>query len=268
MRVPTEQRVPAERRAVLAGILAMAGAALVTGASPSPAPRDPWPGDSVTVRGEHSVVIGHRVPPSRLADLAARADRARRTVLEVWGPVRAVVLFPADDAEAAALAGASPAAVAGLAALADAGRVIVLPSGYARLSGTGRDVVLAHELTHVATGATRGGRVPVWLSEGFADYVGYRDAGIATATAAAELAAEVREGRLPARLPGPADFAAGAPRRAQAYEEAWLACRYVAQRYGERALVRLYGSDVGGVPGLSPAEFTAGWRDHLRRELG
>ena len=86
-------------------------------------------------------------------------------------------------------------------------------------------MVITHELTHVATGATRGGRVPMWLSEGFADYVGYRDAGIPVRTAAAELAAEVRAGILPARLPGPGDFAPGAPRLAQAYEEAWLACR-------------------------------------------
>ncbi|WP_344749472.1 hypothetical protein [Streptosporangium vulgare] len=85
-----------------------------------------------------------------------------------------MILFPGTDAEAAALAGAG--STRGLAAMATRDRVIVLPSGYARLTETGRDVVITHELAHVATGATRGGRVPMWLSEGFADYAGYRDA--------------------------------------------------------------------------------------------
>ncbi|MFJ2029245.1 hypothetical protein [Streptosporangium sp. NPDC087985] len=258
--------VPRGRRAVLTGMLALMSAGLAAGAGPLPQETDGlWPGAATVVRGEHSVVVGHRVPAARLRDLASRADRAARTVGRIWGPVRAVILYPATDAEAATLAGAG--STGGLAALATADRVVVLPSGYARLSETGRDVVIAHELTHVATGATRGGRVPMWLSEGFADYVGYRDTGIGIREAAAELAQEVRAGLLPARLPGPADFAPGAPRLAQAYEEAWLACRYIAERFGEKALVRLYGSDVGSTLGLSQAELTAAWRDHLRREL-
>ncbi|WP_329092815.1 MULTISPECIES: hypothetical protein [unclassified Streptosporangium] len=286
--------VPKGRRAVLAGMLALMSAGpfagtgpLLAGAAPlprvprhlspydagtlpdaTPSPRDLrdlWPGAAVTVRGEHSLVIGHGVPAAVLRDLAARADRARATIAEIWGPVFAVILFPATDAEAAALAGAG--STHGLAAMATADRVIVLPSGYARLTATGKDVVITHELAHVATGATRGGRVPMWLSEGFADYAGYRDAGIAVRTAAAELAAEVRSGVLPGRLPAPADFAPGAPRLAQAYEEAWLACRFVAERFGEKALVRLYGSDVGSALGLPVAEFTGAWRDYLRKEL-
>lgn len=251
---------------MLAGMLALMGAGLVAGARPTPrTAHDLWPGTATVVRGERSLVVGHRVPPAELRDLASRADRACRTVAEVWGPVRAVIVVPATDAEAATLAGTE--ATVGLAALATQGRVIILPAGYARLSAVGRDVVITHELTHVATGATRGGRVPMWLSEGFADYVGYRHAGIAVRVAAAELAAEVRAGALPSALPGPADFAPGAPRLAQAYEEAWLACRYIAERFGEKALVRLYGSDTGSTLGLSRAELTAAWRDHLRREL-
>ncbi|GIH81515.1 hypothetical protein [Planobispora longispora] len=255
--------VPQGRRAVLAGMLALAGAGLTAGAAPLP--EDLWP-DGAVLRGEHYVVVGHRVPADLLDDLAVRAERARRRVAAIWGPVRPVILFPETDAEAEALAGAG--ATGGLAAMATADRVIILPGGYARLSEIGRDVVITHELTHVATGATRGGRVPMWLSEGFADYVGYAASGLAVRTVAAELAAEVRAGVLPARLPGPADFAPGAVRLAQAYEEAWLACRYIAGRYGERTLVRLYGSDVGTVLGLTAADFTAGWRDYLRKELG
>ncbi|MEU4833985.1 hypothetical protein [Streptosporangium sp. NPDC023615] len=267
---PPGGSVPRGRRAVLAGLLALLGAGPLTGSGPLPADlHDLWPDGTTVVRGRHSTVAGHRVSPAALRDLAARADRARRTVTAIWGPVRALILFPATDAEAAAIAGTrSTPALASLAALATADRVIVVPSGYARLTEAGRDVVITHELAHVATGATRGGRVPMWLSEGFADYAGYRDAGIPVRTAAAELAAEVRAGVLPARLPGTADFAPGAARLAQAYEEAWLACRFVAERFGEKALVRLYGSDVGSTLGLSAAGFTRAWRDYLRRELG
>ncbi|GIH96475.1 hypothetical protein ACFFMN_19505 [Planobispora siamensis] len=268
--------VPRSRRAVLAGTLALAGATLAAG--DAPVGREPWPGAKV-LRGERYVVIGHRIHSGLLADLAARAERARRKVAAVWGPVRPVILFPETDAGAEILAGAG--ASDGLAAMATADRVIVVPSGYARLSRIGRDVVIAHELTHVATGATRGGRVPTWLSEGFADYVGYSGSGLDVRTVAAELVREVRAGTLPDGLPGPADFAPGAARLPQVYEEAWLACRYIAGRFGERALVRLYGGpppggagtpsrggDVEAVLGLSPAAFTAGWRDYLRRELG
>ncbi|GAA3149067.1 hypothetical protein GCM10010466_44990 [Planomonospora alba] len=257
--------VPQGRRAVLAGMLALIGAGPAAAAAPIPAA--PWPG-AVVLRGRDSVVVAHRAAAGLLEDLAARAERARRRIAGIWGPVRPVVLLPETDAEAAVLAGASgPGATAGMAALATADRVVVLPSGYARLSEVGRDVVITHELVHVATGATRGGRVPTWLSEGFADYVGYAGTGLDTRTVAAELAAEVRAGVLPEGLPGPADFAPGAPRLAQAYEEAWLACRYVAERFGERALVRLYGGDAETVLGLTAAELTAGWRDYLRRVL-
>jgi hypothetical protein len=150
--------------------------------------------------------------------------------------------------------------------------VIVVPGGFDRLTPTGRDVVLAHELTHVAAGT---GGLPVWLSEGFADYVAYRDAGLAVPAAAAELAAEVRSGRAPRELPGPAAFAPGADRLAAAYQEAWLACRFIAARTGEARLVRLYrearavGADRALTAlGLPVATLTALWRTYVRDELG
>ncbi|MFC4059763.1 hypothetical protein ACFOWE_15770 [Planomonospora corallina] len=262
--------LPQGRRAVLAGMLALMGAGLTAAAAPTPvapAPAAPWPG-AVVLREQESLVIAHRGAAGLLEELAARAERARHRIARIWGPVRPVVLLPETDAEAAVLAGASGlTATAGMAALATADRVVVLPSGYARLSEVGRDVVITHELVHVATGATRGGRVPMWLSEGFADYVGYAGTGLDVRTAAAELAGEVRAGALPGGLPGPADFAPGGARLAQAYQEAWLACRYVAGRFGERALVRLYGGDAETVLGLSAAEFTAGWRDYLAEVL-
>ncbi|WP_248959405.1 hypothetical protein [Sphaerisporangium perillae] len=230
--------------------------------------------DAVTPgRGDPSPEAAGAPGPLGLADLARRADRASLIVARVAGPVRPLILVPATTEQAAALA--APAAVGGLAAVAAADHVIVEPRSFARLTGTGRDVVLAHELTHVAMGAAMDGRTPKWLVEGFADYVGYLHAGLPVARAAAELAEEVRAGAPPEALPGPGAFAAGSARLAQAYEEAWLACRYVAGRFGERALVTLYRESRRGDPdtaltrtlGMSEEEFTAAWREYVRRQL-
>ncbi|WP_157244456.1 hypothetical protein [Nonomuraea typhae] len=181
-------------------------------------------------------------------------------------PVRPRVEVAADAGEAARMAGV--ASVEGLAAVADAGRVIVIPETYARLTPTGRDVVLTHELTHVAAG-TEG--LPAWLYEGFADYVAYKDAGLAVPVAAAELAAEVRAGRVPRSLPGPEAFAPGSARLAQSYQEAWLACRFLAERLGEARLVKLYhDARRAGAHRALPwpvAELTDRWRRYVRKEL-
>ncbi|MER6945587.1 hypothetical protein ABT294_16305 [Nonomuraea sp. NPDC000554] len=265
------------RRAALAGVVLLAAA---SASAPPGGPlahdglRDLWPDGARTVRGARSLVVGHHADAGLLRDLARRADAAGERVSAVLGgQVRPLVLVPDSTADGARLAGLTGVAgLDGLAAVADDGRVIVLPTAFARLTPTGRDVVLTHELTHVAAGTDH---LPTWLYEGFADYVGYRDAGLAVPVAAAELAAEVRAGRLPRELPGPAAFAAREPGRlARAYQEAWLACRFLAGRFGERTLVRLYrdaqsrGVDAAlAALGLSVETLTARWRDYVRDEL-
>ncbi|MCA2188518.1 hypothetical protein [Nonomuraea cavernae] len=272
------------RRAVLAAALLLAlpsaagpfgpppGAVMSPSEGLPPEARGIWPGARVS-HGVRAVVAGHPgADRELLGDLARRADLAGARVAEVLGqPVRPVVLVPGSAGEAARLAGV--AEVDGLAAVADAGRVIVVPENFARLTPTGRDVVLTHELTHLVAG-TEG--LPTWLYEGFADYVGYRDAGLAVPVAAAELAEEVRAGRPPRELPGPAAFAPtdDTERLARSYQEAWLACRFLAERSGEGTLVRLYrDAQRAGVDralasaGLSVGTLTAQWRAYVRRQL-
>ncbi|GAA5074181.1 hypothetical protein HNP84_009464 [Thermocatellispora tengchongensis] len=260
---------PVRRRLALSGLLAVAAGAALTGAAPPAAPPA-----GIVVYGVHARVTGAAgVPRARLAEIAAVADRAHDTVAEVWGAVPVLVEVPATREQATRLAGTP--ALWGLAAVATADRVVIVPDGFSRLSAAGRQVVLTHELTHVATGAATGTGLPLWLTEGFADYVGYRDSGIPLPTAAAELAAEVRAGVLPGSLPADGDFRAGAARLPQAYEAAWLACHYIARRYGEDALVRLYREALRrGVPaalgtlGLTTATLTARWRVYVRAALG
>ncbi|GLZ10454.1 hypothetical protein Acsp04_06890 [Actinomadura sp. NBRC 104425] len=242
-------------------------------------------GPLTVVRGGHTLVVGDG---PRLQEIAHRLDAAVPVVSGVVGSGgwrrRTVALVPADARLASALAGPSQdldriAAVATVAPTAQgpgADRVVVSPAAFARLNELGRDVVLTHELTHVATGGARDGRTPLWLIEGLADYVGYLRADIGVRSAARELRAEVAAGRLPAGLPGRADFAGSSPRLSQAYQEAWLACRMIAERYGEAALVRLYRA-AGRIPedtalretlGVGRDRLTALWRGYLREELG
>ena len=162
-------------------------------------------------------------------------------------------------------------------------RVVITPTAFGRLNALGRHVVLTHELVHVAMGGARDGRTPMWLIEGLADYVGYKDAGVDTKAAGRELANLIGSGDMPATPPGRTDFEGSGERLSAAYEEAWLACRMIAERYGEDTLVRLYrtAKDEPGeagdpraedralhsVLGVGSTRFDELWRAYLRKEL-
>jgi hypothetical protein len=228
--------------------------------------------DATIIRTGGSLLLIARGAPGT-ATFAGEVERARRAVNRVWKVAGAVVLVPRSTRDAAVLA--EPAGVRGMAALADVDHVIIEPEGFGRLSEVGRRVVLAHELTHVATEAATSGNMPTWLVEGFADYVGYLDSGLPPRVAAAELAEEVRAGVLPQELPGREAFKAGSARLPQVYEEAWLACRYIAERFGAERLVALYRAARDGDPGTAMArtlgvtlgDFTEDWRRYVRRQL-
>jgi hypothetical protein len=100
---------------------------------------------------------------------------------------------------------------------------------------------------------------------------------------AQELAPDARRGRLPRALPDDKQFANSNKSLPQAYELSWLACQLIAERYGERRLVRFYRAVADerdgagdaqvldrafrGTLGLSTAEFVAQWRAYVRRQL-
>ncbi|MEO3823447.1 hypothetical protein [Actinomadura sp. B10D3] len=247
---------------------------------------DIWDAGPLAVaRGRAALVIGDA---AGLRGIAARLDAAVPDVTGVVGmgwARRVVALVPADPGLASALAGPgqSLGQIAALATVAPApssggrgeDRIVVSPATFGRLNDLGRTVVLTHELTHVATGGARDRSTPLWLIEGFADYVGYRQVKIGVRAAAGELRREVAAGRVPAALPGAAAFSSGSPRLSQAYQEAWLACRMVAGRYGEATLVRLYraagrapeAAALRDVLGLTRERFTGMWRDYVKKEL-
>jgi hypothetical protein len=91
----------------------------------------------------------------------------------------------------------------------------------------------------------------------------------------------VRAGNVPKRLPSNRDFRGTNQALPQVYESGWLACRYIADRYGQAKLVRFYravGTATGprdqAVPGalrdwlgLTPRRFTSLWRAYVRAQL-
>ncbi|WP_018654861.1 hypothetical protein [Actinomadura flavalba] len=246
-----------------------------------------WDGGPLrVVTGAASLVIGDA---PEVAEISRRLDAAEPVVTSVTGRGWArtsVALAPARPAVARALAGSSSPDLTRIAALATvapgvdggrgADRVVVSPGTFTRLTATGRDVVLTHELTHVALDAARDTRTPMWLIEGLADHVGYKRANLGVREAAAELRADVRAGRVPSALPDAAAFSASSDRLTQAYQESWLACRMIARDHGEKILLHLYrtagrtseSAALRSTLGLSLSRFTAQWRTELRRELG
>lgn len=256
-----------------------------------------WDQGTVRImRGAHSLVLGVGQSDRSLRGFADLADRAVPAVSEAWGAQwsrRVVVLVPKSLEGMAGLLGSPASSYRGIAAVttgetgaparAPADRVIVNPDAFALLGSLGEQVVVTHETTHVATRSRTTAATPLWLSEGFADWVGYRSVGRTPAEAAPELARAVDRDRLPAALPSDKDFGftGDASRLARAYESGWTACRMIADRWGESRLRAFYravgehGKRDGAVEqamrevlGTTPEAFTREWRGYLRTQLG
>jgi hypothetical protein len=208
-----------------------------------------------------------------------------RRVLEGW-PGGLVVVLPRTTAQLEQMLNARPGSYAKIAAVtasADGGgdpsapvRVLLNPPVFTGLGPIAGQVVLSHEATHAATGATYRD-MPLWLVEGFADYVALAREPVPLKVAAGQALQQVRRHGPPSELPDADDFATSAHGLGASYEAAWLACRLVAQRYGEDALLHLYRQvartgDVGAAfeqaLGTDVDSFTAQWQDHLRRLAG
>lgn len=245
----------------------------------------------------HVLVVGDAARRSDLARLATRLEKAVADVRRIWpepswnGKVIAYASLDrrfvsewfgdqaADgkrdrpdgqasfEARVASLPGAAPDPAKGPA------RLVVTPY-LLRQTDTYSLSVLRHEVTHVAT--DRLGRYPpAWLLEGAAEYTGFRiggarvDAartfgqhGVSEATAGAML-----DGSWRPRLvnDGHAFYEGTSQSVEDAYIDGWIAALYVADRYGDATLRRLYQAacDQPGSDGWDEVDEAA-----LRRVLG
>jgi len=247
-----------------------------------------WLAGPVTVRRTPDVLV-------LVSDVGARAEHEAARYLDLGRAARPVVQrvlpdwegglvleVPSTQEELDQTLAAEPGEYAGVAAVTASpdlsnapgspAHVFLNPAELDRLRSLGAQVVVSHEATHVATEATSAQSVPQWLLEGFADYVSLRDVDLPDSRAAAQIIAQVRDTGPPQGLPGATEFDASTGHAGAAYESAWLACRVLADRRGERALVDLYDDLGDGVPlaralrdgfGWTEADLVRAWQARL-----
>ena len=243
------------------------------GKNPARWKRPFWSLGTVRVgRGERSLVISTD-PDVDVKAYARVLDKAIDDVSKVWRAPwsrRVVLYLPGTQSQMEYVLGARQASYGQIAAVTTAEasmrmpgapvRIVANPKLFAKLSAQGRRIVLTHETTHVASNATAS-PVPLWLAEGFADYVAFSTVDVSVRSAASELIKAVKEGEGPKSLPDASAFAASSKRLAVAYESSWLACRMIAEKYGRDELVAFYRKVHTSNP-------TTGLRDAFKSRLG
>ncbi len=215
--------------------------------------RGPWDFGALTATvADRSTVLAHPDRQPFAAAVAARLPADVAAVTRFWGTdwnQSVLVIVASSDAEFDALAGSRGGSDIAAVAVADAvsggapvgQRVVVAAAAAERLTDTTLRVVLRHELTHVAARAVTFDGAPLWLLEGFADYVGYRESGLSFA----EIAPGVRRDP-PRSLPSDDAFAAGGAAVKRVYEASWSVCAFAAETFGEPALLAMYRRLAGG----------------------
>ena len=233
------------------------------------------------VRRAHSISVAPSAAAAqRLSVLAEQAVRTVRQTLPAWRNRLLVQEAPsqADFQLAGGLPAEQARAVAAVTTTPDGsadpgirGQVFINPKLFDPLGTDGRQIVVSHESAHVALGAATT-QMPLWLSEGTADWVALRRSTLGIDRLASQVLAWVRKSGGPRALPGPEAFD-GSDRRIGAwYEAAWLAVKRLADTYGAADLLRFYrATERSGrtekpfreVLGTTEGRFVQDWRSYL-----
>jgi hypothetical protein len=205
-----------------------------------------------TLSTTRTLVVFHPGDAILARRLLAVAERGYGQVAASWSASwdkRVVILLPADQKEAQRLvrtrdlsdvaAVTSSAIEAGPAHRLLGNRIIVNTSLIAGYRSLDLQVVMTHEMTHVAT-RNVGVGVPLYLVEGFADYTALRPLAAPLRLTRPSLAAAVRAERFKGKLPSRSQLV-GAD-AALAYDEGSSFCLWVASAFGEGKLQALYRS--------------------------
>ncbi|MFD5828911.1 basic secretory protein-like protein [Lentzea sp. NPDC060358] len=172
---------------------------------------------------------------------------------------RVDVVVPPSDADLVALVGPAFADMAGIAIRDGAGqRVVLNRTRAAALTDLELRVLLRHEITHVATRDLTSDAAPLWLVEGFADWVAFHGLGLSLRQAAPALTPDVSA--LPTDFSGPA--------RDLAYQQAYSIMVYLESGLGEHGVVDFFLQHASmSAVDLDDVD-VAGWRAFLRTSIG
>ncbi|MBO0812940.1 MAG: hypothetical protein J2P23_12970 [Microlunatus sp.] len=279
-------RAPSDQRVWMT--IARSGAGLrwagVADGPPQQRPTPLWWLEPVDYRhsGNATVISGNQIDAANWAAAANTAISKDAPRLPGFGwNRRLVIIVPSNERLMEQTLGDVPGTNTALAAITwpDGSRaatapirILINPAGVRSPLATA--IVLSHETVHVATRSPLS-PAPTWLVEGFADYIAYRNYPQGVQPAAAELLADVKRHGPPNALPGASAFSVGRTDLNRSYAEAWLACRYLAGRFGEPRLLRFYaavdrsrdGSIAGpahAVFGISEHRLVRGWQRYLQ----
>jgi hypothetical protein len=215
-----------------------------------------WDGGPLrTVSTVRTLVVYHPGDRTLANRLLHTAERAYAQIAASWPggwERKVVILVPHDQNEAERLVGTADlskvAAVASSSIEAGAvervlgNRIVVNTTNINTYDTLNLQVVTTHEMTHVAT-RTLGSGVPLFMVEGFADYVALRPIDQPLSVTRPALAKEVAQGRFDRVLPSDEEFHASDG--AEAYDEASSFCLWVATTFGSARLQQLFRSFRG-----------------------
>lgn len=238
---------------------------------------DPWDVGEVAVHeGRRGLVLADPRRDEDLDEVGPLVDAALAEVEEFWPPApgsptgwsgRMVVLLPGDrqtflrhlgdedgddsDDVAAVMVPAYPEVPwfesPGSDSEMTGARVVVAPDvGLEEWGPEELRTLLTHEAVHVATAGVDGPWAPTWLAEGLADYVSFRAEGgvgadqLETYDVDEDTAERLEAGGYRLELPGTVGFYEDPERVDANYVAGWLACAFVADRWGEDRLRALY----------------------------
>jgi hypothetical protein len=234
-------------------------------------------------RGAVTVVAGSGQATDRWSRVAAAAlDNVREHLPDGLGLLwsgHVVIEVPATQRDFELVLGEPAGSYGSIAAVTrragtagDAIRIVVNPKA-AQVRPSALQAVLEHEMVHVATRSPES-PAPIWAEEGLAEWVSTEARPGQRSEATDEVLTRVRAQGAPRSFPSDQEFQVGEHNLRSAYAEAWLACRYIADRYSETQLGRFYAElDRGrsldeasrSTLKISEGELVTGWRAYLVR---
>lgn len=210
--------------------------------------------------------------------------RAMADVREVYGKPKngLFVVMPSELSQSVDITGTSEARLGQLAAITtsldESGSsrapvaVVLNPGVFTPMNQRAAQIVLTHEATHESTGATTA-VAPLWVTEGYADYVALSRDQLLPTRSASQVLARVRKQGARRQLPTDDAFATSGPRQGAAYEGSWMLFRMLGETYDDETIAKFYRRVLKGRTvdvaandafGRGIDDLTRDWREYLR----